>query len=88
MATAQPLLWSPHRDPQARPVRSLAELASQPPAARQSQSQQALLIRNPDATNGTPEFALADQYGQVQRYVEPSPGVELAPYVGERRDRA
>lgn len=79
-AAAQPLAWSPQRDAGAA-TRSLAELAAEAPAVRM---QQALLIRNPDTSDGTSEYALADQYGRVQRYVEPTPGVELASYVGER----
>lgn len=85
LTTAQPLAWSPQRGG-AQPIRSLAQLAAEPaPAPTTSpQVQQALLIRNPDTSNGTSEFALADQYGRVQRYVEPSPGIDLASFVGER----
>ncbi|MCO6043880.1 BBP7 family outer membrane beta-barrel protein [Aeoliella sp. ICT_H6.2] len=85
--TAQPLAWSPQRGG-AQPVRSLADLAADPaPSANtppQTQMQQALLIRNPDTSNGTSEYALADQFGRVQRYVESSPGIDLASFVGER----
>jgi hypothetical protein len=42
----------------------------------------ARLIANPDQTDGAPPFALTDQTGTIQRYVEPVPGIELAPYVG------
>lgn len=88
LATAQPLAWSPQRGG-AHPVRSLAQLAAEPAAnvqqsMQQPQMQQALLIRNPDTSDGTSEYALADQYGRVQRYVEPSPGIDLASFVGER----
>lgn len=91
-ASAQPLAWSPQRHPSQQPIRSLAELAaSESTAAPQNDSlpatpsmQQALLIRNPNTSDGSSEFALADQFGQVQRYVEPSPGVDLASYIGER----
>lgn len=79
--SAQPLAWSPSRQPEARPIRSLEELAAEPAVAPR---QQAILIRNPNTSDGTPEFALADQYGQVQRYVEPAGGIDLASYVGER----
>lgn len=81
---AQPLLWSPNRNAEAKPMRSLAELAAAPATPSRSTGQQALLIRNPDTSDGTPDFALADQFGQVQRYVEPSPGIDLDSYVGER----
>ena len=83
-ATSQPLMWSPSRHPEAKPIRSLAELAAEPTARADSSRQQAILIRNPNTSDGTPEFALADQFGQVQRYVEPSPGIDLVGYVGER----
>ncbi len=43
----------------------------------------ARLIENPDQTDGTPPFALTDQTGTIQRYVEPVPGVDLAAYVGQ-----
>lgn len=44
----------------------------------------ALLVRNNDTSHGAPPYALLDQYGQVQRYVEPTPGVDLARHVGTR----
>ncbi|HEX4412407.1 MAG TPA: hypothetical protein VH107_02190 [Lacipirellulaceae bacterium] len=43
----------------------------------------AWLIQNPDQTEGTPPYALTDQSGTVQRYVEPVPGVDLASHVGQ-----
>jgi hypothetical protein len=43
----------------------------------------ARLIRNPDPNGGLPPFALTDQAGTIQRYVEPVPEVDLAAYVGE-----
>ncbi|QDV80991.1 BBP7 family outer membrane beta-barrel protein [Botrimarina mediterranea] len=43
-----------------------------------------ILIRNPDTSRGEPPFAIADQFGKVQRLVEPSPGVSLDRFVGER----
>ncbi len=42
----------------------------------------ARLIRNPDESGTGPQFALADQAGNIQRYVEPVPGIDLEPYVG------
>jgi Legionella pneumophila major outer membrane protein precursor len=42
----------------------------------------ARLIRNPDDSGSGPKYALADQAGNVQRLVEPVPGVDLEPYVG------
>lgn len=86
-ASAQPLAWSPHRDSNAKPMRSLQSLAAAPQqqgdSSREGQ-QQALLVRNPDTGDGKAEFALADQYGRIQRYIEPSPGIDLSAYVGER----
>jgi hypothetical protein len=46
-------------------------------------SPMARLIANPDQTNGAPPFALTDQTGTIQRYVEPVPGIELASHVGQ-----
>lgn len=43
----------------------------------------ARLIVNPDQTAGAPPYALTDQTGTVQRYVEPVPGIDLAAYVGQ-----
>jgi len=43
----------------------------------------ARLVSNPDRTDGSPPFALADQNGTIQRYVEPVPGIDLAPYIGQ-----
>lgn len=45
---------------------------------------QAILIRNPDPADGAPPYALADQFGRVQRLVEASPGRDIDRYVGER----
>ena len=50
----------------------------------------ARLARNPKADDGNPPFVLIDRYGGIQRYVEPSPQVDLDPHVGQtvavRRD--
>lgn len=43
----------------------------------------ARLVRTPDDGSGAPPFALADQAGNIQRYVEPVPGIELEPYVNQ-----
>ncbi|HEX3600305.1 MAG TPA: hypothetical protein VHU84_09175 [Lacipirellulaceae bacterium] len=43
----------------------------------------ARLIENPDQTAGSPPYALTDQNGTVQRYVEPVPGVDLESHVGQ-----
>lgn len=42
----------------------------------------ARVIKNPDESSGLPPYALADNVGTIQRYVEPVPGIELEPYVG------
>ncbi|MEN0111572.1 MAG: hypothetical protein AAF805_12705, partial [Planctomycetota bacterium] len=44
----------------------------------------AILIRNPDRGGGSPPYALADQYGQAQRFVEASPRINLDRYLGRR----
>jgi hypothetical protein len=43
----------------------------------------AQLVRNPSREGGSPPFALSDQAGIIQRYVEPVPGIDLNPYVGQ-----
>lgn len=43
----------------------------------------AQLIANPDQTDGAPPYALTDQTGTVQRYVEPVPGIDLTAYLGQ-----
>jgi hypothetical protein len=42
----------------------------------------ARLIRTPDTSGGLPPYALTDQTGKIQRYVEPVPGIDLESYVG------
>lgn len=43
----------------------------------------ARLVRTPDDGTGFPPYALADQAGTIQRYVEPVPGIDLEPYVNQ-----
>jgi hypothetical protein len=43
----------------------------------------ARLVENPDQSNGAPPFALTDQRGTIQRYVEPVPGVDLESHVNQ-----
>ena len=45
-------------------------------------SLQGKLVRNSDAKDGTPPFALLDRYGGILRYVEPVESVELQKYLG------
>jgi hypothetical protein len=59
-------------------------------SAAQSQMYQAAprgplarLIRTPDETGTLPPYALADQTGAIQRYVEPVPGIDLEAYVNQ-----
>ena len=42
----------------------------------------ARLVRNPEDSGTGPKYALADQAGNIQRLVEPVPGIDLEPYVG------
>jgi hypothetical protein len=51
------------------------------PAQAPSRGPLARLIRNPNAMNGLPPYALADQAGRIQRYVEPMPGVDLESHI-------
>ena len=63
----------------------LAALVGMPPTAESPTAARgplARLVRNPQTTDGKPPYALADQAGAVQRYVEPVPGIDLEPYVG------
>jgi hypothetical protein len=50
----------------------------------------ARLARNPHTEDGNPPYVLIDRYGGVQRYVEPSPRIDLEQHVGKtvavRRD--
>ncbi len=43
----------------------------------------ARLVRNANTGDGSPPFALADQAGRIQRLVEPVPGIDLEPFVGQ-----
>lgn len=61
-----------------------AAQSSKGDAAPMSAGRMAILIRNPNTLNGEPPYALADQFGRVQRLVEPSPGTNLTPYVGQK----
>jgi hypothetical protein len=54
-------------------------VAAAPSAAR---GPLARLVRNPDTADGLSPYALADQAGTIQRYVEPVSGIDLEPYVG------
>ncbi|TWU00695.1 hypothetical protein Pla108_16470 [Botrimarina colliarenosi] len=62
------------------PTRALA----QNPGESAPRGAMGILIRNPDTARGEPPFAVADQYGKVQRLVEPSPGMSLDRLVGQR----
>jgi hypothetical protein len=43
----------------------------------------ARLVKTPDADVGRPPYALADQTGAIQRYVEPVPGIDLESSVNQ-----
>ncbi len=43
----------------------------------------ARLVKTPDEEAGVPPYALADQTGAIQRYVEPVPGIELESHIGQ-----
>src|SRR4051812_27031448 len=72
-----PLLGS---QPAANPIPATA--LQQEQIARQ-RTPFARLIDNPDQTDGAPPFALTDQTGTIQRYVEPVPGINLSSHVGQ-----
>ncbi|MFO0791076.1 MAG: hypothetical protein U0805_16575 [Pirellulales bacterium] len=76
---SQPRQLSPMAGAAAAP--GMGNGGEQPPAGRRAPL--ARLIENPDQTEGAPPYALTDQTGTVQRYVEPVPGVNLAAHVGQ-----
>lgn len=43
----------------------------------------ARLVKTPEDSTGVPPYALADQTGTIQRYVEPVPGVDLESHVNQ-----
>jgi hypothetical protein len=43
----------------------------------------ARLVRTPDESGTLPPYALADQTGAIQRYVEPVPGIDLDAYLNQ-----
>lgn len=53
-----------------------------PPRRTMPQAPLARVVKNPDTSSGLPPYALTDNSGTIQRYVEPVPGVDLEPYVG------
>lgn len=78
-----PLLWraTTKSDAAVEPV-SFEQLVD-----RQSPSpsgEAAKLVRNPASEAGAPPFALEDPAGRVVRLVEPTPGVALADFVGQK----
>ena len=46
-------------------------------------AQRARLVHNPKPTAGLPKYALTDQSGTIQRYVEPVDGIQLEPYIDQ-----
>jgi hypothetical protein len=53
------------------------------PAGAPSRGPLARLVMNPDPIPGAPPFALTDQAGAIQRYVEPVPGIDLSLYIDQ-----
>lgn len=64
-------------------TKSTNPAAVTPPTSSNRPAPLAWLIQNPDQTEGAPPYALTDQSGTVQRYVEPVPGIDLASHVGQ-----
>jgi hypothetical protein len=69
--------------PVVNPISPVAPAVYQQPMNMPRQAPLARLVENPDQTQGTPPYALADQTGTIQRYVEPVPGVDLSTHVGQ-----
>jgi hypothetical protein len=65
-------------------------LGGQPSRASIRPQWTARLARNPKAGDGNPPYVLIDRYGGIQRYVEPTPGIDLQQHLGQtitvRRD--
>src|SRR5690349_3560178 len=64
-----------------RPVKNA--LGGQPSKASVRPQWTARLARNPKADDGNPPYVLIDRYGGIQRYVEPTPTVDLDRYLGQ-----
>jgi len=63
-------------------ARESAPTASPVGAARMA-GPQAILVKNPSRNPEEPPYALTDQQGTIQRLVEATPRIDLAPYVGQ-----
>jgi hypothetical protein len=98
LACGVPIAWGQNSAGSILPNGLLPLLSGQPPASTVStavfqqpmnmpnmprRAPMARLIQNPDQTDGAPPFALTDQTGTIQRYVEPVPGIELSTHVGQ-----
>ncbi|MGL4513784.1 MAG: BBP7 family outer membrane beta-barrel protein [Lacipirellulaceae bacterium] len=68
--------WAPRRQRSTPRPPSAATAPSEGPLA--------LLVQTADTSRGQAPYSLVDQFGRVQRYVEPSHGIDLAPYVGQQ----
>ena len=83
-------LFSPIAPVDPLPQATTRALGVQPSKASQRSQWAATLARNPKKGDGNPPYALIDRYGGIQRYVEPSPTVDLEPHIGKtvavRRD--
>src|SRR5262249_55581478 len=65
------------------PAKAGSTAMFQQPMNMPGRTPMARLVENPDQTNGAPPFAVTDQTGTVQRYVEPVPGIDLTPHIGQ-----
>jgi hypothetical protein len=78
--------WQPNRrtaEPRYIPAPlNMPAVSDKPLPAAQAKT--GILVRNPNAQRGEPEFALLDSYGRVKRYVEGSERVSLNSYVGKQ----
>lgn len=70
----EPIQWQPQRE-------SLAVFSA--PVTNAAAGPLAVLVRNPGLEPGLPPYALADQNGAIQRYVEPAPDASLESHVGQ-----
>ena len=76
------LVWHPYRvdaqDP--RPRRATSSRST--PAQREQFA--GWLVQNNETRSGHPPYGLVDEYGVVQRFIEPASGVDLERFIGRR----
>lgn len=87
-AAAQPALWNRFTNtlaPSGPSPRGRLSMDADPtlsvPPTSDTRGPLARIVPTPQTEVDLPPYALADQAGTIQRYVEPVPGIDLEPYV-------